>query len=275
MIPQIGIMQGRLSPPQDGRFQFFPRNWQAEFPLAKQLGFDLIEWIYDEGDWHPRWGFNPIIDREWREEIRNLSFTHNVGVHSICADYFMNGGFSRSTDNQVSILNALIFIARSLKIKIIVLPFLEMMAIKNWKKETEVIKNIGSVLDLCNLYGVKLALETELDGKNIKRFIKKFNSPHVGVCYDLGNTVSYGHNSPWDIRLLGDLIFEVHIKDRKIGSDKSVNLGEGDVDFNGCFKALKNIGFNGPMILQANRSDVDYLDDAKRQLDFVKTKWRN
>ena len=275
MTPEIGIMQGRLSPPQDGRFQFFPRNWQAEFPLAKQLGFDLIEWIYDEGDWHPRWGFNPIIDREWREEIRNLSFTYNVGVHSICADYFMNGGFSRSTDNQISILNALIFIARSLKIKIIVLPFLEKVTIKNRKQKKEVIENIRAVLGLCHLYGVKLALETELDAVSLRHFIRMFQSPCVGVCYDLGNTASYGHDLPKDIGFLGDMIFEVHIKDRKIGSAKSVNLGEGDVDFNGCFKALKNIGFNGPMILQANRSDVYYLDDAKRQLDFVKTKWRN
>jgi len=275
MIPQIGIMQGRLSPSQDGRFQFFPKNWQAEFSQAQQLGFDSIEWIYDEDNWSVRWKFNPILDREGREKIRKLSSWYNVGVHSICADYFINGGFSRFGDDRVSMLIALIFVARALKVKIIVLPFLEKAAIKNRKQETEIIKNFGSVLELCRLYSVKLALETELDGKNLKRFIKKFNSPHVGVCYDLGNTVSYGHNSPWDIRLLGDLIFEVHIKDRKIGSDKSVNLGEGDVDFNGCFKALKNIGFNGPMILQANRSDVYYLDDAKRQLDFVKTKWRN
>lgn len=276
MTPKIGIMQGRLSPPQDGLFQFSPQNWQAEFPLAKRLGFDSIEWIYDAGGWCPsHWdgALDPILKQKCREEIRKLSSTHNVGVNSICADYFMNGGFRRSSDDQVSILNILIFIAMSLKIKIIVLPFLEKSTLNDRKQKTKATEMISKVLEACDYCGVKLALETELDGKNLKRFIKKFNSPHVGVCYDLGNTASYGHDSPRDINMLGNLIFEVHIKDRKIGSAKSVNLGAGDVNFKGCFRALKNIGFNGPMILQANRSDVSYLDDAQRQLDFVRTKW--
>ncbi len=274
MTPQIGIMQGRLSPSQDGRFQFFPKNWQAEFSLAKKLGFDLIEWIYEEENWQIHWGFNPILDREWREEIRKLSSRYSVGVHSMCADYFMSDNWLLSTNNNsIWVLSALVFVARVLGIKVIVLPFLEKSAIKNRKQETKVIENINAVLGICNLYDVRLALETELDAINLKRFIKEFNSPYVGVCYDLGNTVSYGHNSPWDIRFLGALIFEVHIKDRKVGSSQSVYLGEGDVDFYGCFRALKSIGFNGSMILQANRGEY-YIDDAKRQLDFVKTKWR-
>jgi len=43
-----GVMQGRLSPPEDGRFQSFPRvGWRDEFPKAKAAGFDYIEWIDD------------------------------------------------------------------------------------------------------------------------------------------------------------------------------------------------------------------------------------
>ena len=34
-----GIMQGRLSPPEDGRFQSFPRNsWREEFRRAHEAG---------------------------------------------------------------------------------------------------------------------------------------------------------------------------------------------------------------------------------------------
>ena len=44
-----GIMQGRLSPPEDGRFQSFPRNsWREEFARARAAGVDYIEWIHDE-----------------------------------------------------------------------------------------------------------------------------------------------------------------------------------------------------------------------------------
>jgi L-ribulose-5-phosphate 3-epimerase len=44
MPHRYGIMQGRLSPPEDGRFQSFPRNsWREEFPRAREAGLDYIE----------------------------------------------------------------------------------------------------------------------------------------------------------------------------------------------------------------------------------------
>jgi hypothetical protein len=44
----IGIMEGRLLPPEAGRFQCFPREgWAKEFELAPQANMDCIEWIYD------------------------------------------------------------------------------------------------------------------------------------------------------------------------------------------------------------------------------------
>jgi L-ribulose-5-phosphate 3-epimerase len=38
-----------LSPPEDGRFQAFPRrSWLEEFPRAREASLDYIEWIRDE-----------------------------------------------------------------------------------------------------------------------------------------------------------------------------------------------------------------------------------
>ncbi len=49
MKKTYGIMQGRLSPPEDGRFQSFPRNsWREEIARAREAGLDYIEWILDE-----------------------------------------------------------------------------------------------------------------------------------------------------------------------------------------------------------------------------------
>ena len=49
MTSRIGIMQGRLSRPLNGRIQSFPINtWEKEFYLAKEIGFELIEWVLDE-----------------------------------------------------------------------------------------------------------------------------------------------------------------------------------------------------------------------------------
>ena len=41
MSSKIGIIQGRLSKPVNGKIQSFPNNtWKSEFYLAKEIGFE-------------------------------------------------------------------------------------------------------------------------------------------------------------------------------------------------------------------------------------------
>jgi L-ribulose-5-phosphate 3-epimerase len=64
---KVGIMQGRLSQPINGKIQSFPKDtWREEFHLAKKIGFDLIEWVLDDD-----LTSNPIIDKEKLIEIKN------------------------------------------------------------------------------------------------------------------------------------------------------------------------------------------------------------
>ena len=49
MSLRIGIMQGRLSKPLNRKIQSFPKNsWENEFYVAKDVGFELIEWVLDD-----------------------------------------------------------------------------------------------------------------------------------------------------------------------------------------------------------------------------------
>ena len=83
---QVGIMQGRLLPKYQGRYQAHPKGyWQEEFDLASEAGLDLIEFIIDFPDARG----NPLMSPEGLTEIRNISQTSGVQIKSICADYFM------------------------------------------------------------------------------------------------------------------------------------------------------------------------------------------
>ena len=53
------------------------------------------------------------------------------------------------------------------------------------------------------------------------------------ICYDVGNRTADGADAAEEILSLGSLIAEIHIKDRPGGPN--VNLGLGDVDFDGVF----------------------------------------
>src|SRR5215475_4295246 len=89
----IAIMQGRLVPPEGGRFQSFPRDcWRDEFAFAKTAGLDAIEWIYDA------YGadVNPLATDHGIVEMRGFSQEYGIAVVSCCADYFMDWPFVKA-----------------------------------------------------------------------------------------------------------------------------------------------------------------------------------
>src|SRR5580700_6358344 len=97
-MPYLAVMQGRLVPPEAGRFQSFPRNrWRDEFPLAAQAGLDAIEWIYDQyGE-----DVNPLDTNSGIDEVRAHSQKYGVAVVSVCADYFMDRPMLRASDRDL------------------------------------------------------------------------------------------------------------------------------------------------------------------------------
>lgn len=259
-------MQGRLSPDPNGFFQFFPERWEKEFRLARELGFDAVEWLWDWRNWEQ----NPILSDEGMAMIKKTIQEIGVPIDSLCTDYFMKHSFFGSdASKSIELLKQLTLNVKVLGIKSIVIPFLEELAIKDEVVKKEIIDNLKKVIPLAEESNVKINFETEMNTNELADFTNSFNSFSVGACYDLGNAVSYGFNASKDIKQLGKLVGEVHLKDRKIGTTKSVLFGQGDVDFKACFTALKEVNFNGPIVLQAWRGD-DYLNDAKNQLAFVK-----
>lgn len=48
---KIGVMQGRLLPKYQGRYQAHPLGyWREEFEVAGKLGLDCIKFIFDFND---------------------------------------------------------------------------------------------------------------------------------------------------------------------------------------------------------------------------------
>ena len=81
----FGVMQGRLSRQHPRGYQTFPSSsWRDEFSLARDLGFDHIEWVVEEFDLHD----NPVFTNP--QAIREQSTAHGIDVPSLCADYLMH-----------------------------------------------------------------------------------------------------------------------------------------------------------------------------------------
>ena len=124
MTNRLGIMMGRLSPPINQNIQAFPyTSWKNEFFEAKNIGFELIEWVFDTNV------NNPIIDSSKIYEIKKLSHETDVGVNSVCADYFMEKKLFAVSENELiknlDILEILITNCHKLSIDLIELPFVD------------------------------------------------------------------------------------------------------------------------------------------------------
>lgn len=252
-MSRIAIMQGRLVPPEAGRFQSFPRErWRDEFALAAQAGLDAIEWIYDQyGE-----DANPIVTSDGIAELKSLSQQHSIAVVSVCADYFMDRPLVRTSDAELQEilekLHALLDRCAVLGIERIVLPFVDHSRIENADETAQVINILKGVLPKAEARGVELHLETSLGPRPFAALLDRLPYRWLRANYDSGNSSSLGYDPVEEFAAYGSRIGSVHIKDRVRGGG-TVPLGTGDADLNTLFEELEKIEYSGDYILQVAR----------------------
>lgn len=271
MIP-IGIMQGRLSPPVRS-LQAFPwLTWEREFTNAQALGLDCIEWLFAAEDYER----NPLWTEAGIRRIRHLMGVHGIKIPSVCATYFMEHPFFRvSAEEQAAnevILKRLIEQAARIGARVILVPVLEVSEIRTDAEADRLDSALRTCLSVAHAFGIRLALETELPADRYVGLIARFGDPCVGAYYDIGNATAKGIDPAHDIRVLGNAICGVHVKDRK-RDGPNVLLGQGDADFTTSFVALQDVAYEGPLILET-AFGVDFMADAAAHRLFVQDHWQ-
>jgi L-ribulose-5-phosphate 3-epimerase len=278
MSTQFGIMQGRLVPPDGGRFQSFPRErWRDEFPNAVAAGIDYIEWIVDA------YGadINPILSADGLSEFSMLKRVHGIATPAICADWFMDYPFLRCTSAERKerelFLHRLISVAREIGVDHIVLPFVDISHIHTEEDKQIVVDVITTAAPIAQRNDVELHLETDLGPSDFAALLERIPHPYVKANFDSGNSSGLGHVASKEFAAYGDRIGSVHIKDRRskfAGSITTMPLGEGSADFADVFQSIKRIGYDRGLTLQVARGeDGDEVNWIRRQLAFVRGFW--
>ena len=280
-----GVMQGRLSPPEDGRFQSFPREgWRDEFAKAKAAGFSYIEWIHDDFDgWksdadpNADPGANPIFTTAGLGEFDQLKQAHDIATPALCADWFMEHPLIRCTAAQrlgrEQHLHALIPVAARIGAKRIVLPFVDNASIKTDEEKTIVLDILKHALPVAEKNNVELHLEADLDPTAFKAFLARLDHPFLRVNWDSGNSSGLGYIATEEFAAYGDRIGSVHIKDRyrkPEGGIETRPLGTGSANFDDVFRAIRSINYEGGLTLQVARGTPgDEVSFLQIQLDFL------
>jgi hexulose-6-phosphate isomerase len=268
-MTQIGIMQGRLVPPEPGRLQAFPRDrWSDEFALAKSVPLSYIEWIYDAyGE-----GVNPLDTEAGLDQLIEKQQATGIKVKSLCADWFMDYPFLRCSKAQLQerqlFLDSLLCLAKKIGIKRLVLPFVDASAINSSEDENTVVQVLEAALPQAQKNDVELHLETSLGPAEFACLLDKVKHPMVKVNYDIGNSASLGFKPDSEFDAYGERIGSVHIKDRVLNGS-TVPLGTGNADFERVFERLKGIGYRGDFTMQIARGEPgDEVNWARKNIDF-------
>ncbi len=265
----LGVMQGRLLPKYQGRYQAHPVGyWQDEFPLAAEVGLDCIEFILD----YHQAEENPLFSHSGRQQISKLSQSTGVQVYSVCADYFMEAPLHGDDPDQAQAsLNAmrrLLEAAAELEIRDIVVPCVDHSSIQNIVARSRFQQQLTEIIPDAEKLGVNLSLETDLGPDDFKALLAQLNSPKVTVNYDIGNSASLGYNAEEELGAYGPRISDIHIKDRTLGGG-SVKLGTGNADLPRFFSLLSTLNYEGPFIMQAYRDD-EGMSIFEEQLQWVR-----
>ncbi len=269
-MQRLGIMQGRLVPPTDNRFQCFPRQrWADEFPLAAAAELDCIEWIFDLFGQD----VNPLATDAGIEQLKGLVAQHGVSVLSVCADYFMDRPLLRAAADEVEDrMQTLFWLMRRAELldaSRIVMPFVDASGIHDETELQTVIGLLRRALPVAEETGIELHLETALDPQQFARLLAALPHPKIRVNYDSGNSSSLGYQPRDEFAAYGDRVGSVHIKDRVRGGG-TVPLGTGDADLPALFECLRKASYQGDFILQVARGAAgDELAWTRQNRAFV------
>ncbi len=133
-------------------------------------------------------------------------------------------------------------------------------------------KEIRKLLPLLDELGIDLLIENVWNGfllgpTELARYVDELEHPRVGVHFDPGNLVKFGHPEHW-VPILGARIRKVDVKDFSRGkAGFGVALNEGDTDWPSVMKQLRAIGYDGWFTAEMRAGDRAYLKDVAARMD--------
>lgn len=97
-------------------------------------------------------------------------------------------------------------------------------------------------------------------------FVDAFESPLVGVQFDIGNHWKYGDPADW-IRTLGDRILKLDIKGFSRKAGKFTNITEGDIHWASVREGLRDIKFTGWVAAEVGGGDAARLKQVAANME--------
>lgn len=105
----------------------------------------------------------------------------------------------------------------------------------------------------------------EQSAAKMVKFVDSFNSPWVGMYYDIGNHWKYGQPRQW-LNEFGHRCVKLDVKGYSRAKQKWADIGEGDLPWDQVRKGLEEINFTGWATAEVGGGDLKRLTLVREQM---------
>ena len=243
---RVGIFQGRLVPSATGELQCPPgERWADELASAGALGLSHVE-LFTEQVLDPT---NLVWTPEGRAALRRTASSSGVELVSLCSEEPIAVALDVSASG---LADRLVPAAADLRLEIVVLA-MDGASNVSPRSALRLAAAVDAVARPLADVGTRVAVELAVPAADGRAFVALVSTP-IGVCYDVGNATAAGYAPADEIAALAELVWHVHAKD-KDAQGRNVRFGTGEVDFAGAFAALRAVGYDGWITIEATRGD--------------------
>ena len=241
--------------------------------LAKKIGYDGAEVVFDDGLLDPR-----SITRQVREGIRSVG----LEIPSVATGVFWKYNLGSPDEGErrrgLEYVRLGLELARDLGAKVLLVvpavarPEVPYEATYDYAKlslreAAKVAEDLGVVIGVENVWNKFLYSPLEF-----RRFIDEVNSDYVQAYLDVGNLVNFGYHEHW-IGLLRGRIAMVHVKDFdvNVGNIRGFrHVGRGSIDWPKVVKLLKQAGYDGFLNVECPPEFYPELEKPKYPEDGIR-----
>ncbi|CEI80497.1 L-ribulose-5-phosphate 3-epimerase UlaE [Oceanobacillus oncorhynchi] len=261
----------------------YPEETSLEKVLeySKEAGFETVELNVN-----PSGGIGLTVDSssDDAKKIKSLIETYDLEIKSISTALLWQFPLS-SPDEAVraqgrAIVEKQIELATAMDVDtVLVVPGIVSEEVTYDQCYQRSQKELRKVLPLAEKHQVHIGIENVwnkflLSPLEMSRYVDELDSEYAGVYFDIGNVLQFGYPEQW-IRILGSRICKVHVKDfnTSVGNITGfVPLLAGDVNWQAVSKALKELGYKGPLTAELSPYKLDtkaLADDTAKHIELI------
>lgn len=252
--------------------------WLERLQLAQKLGFDFVEMSVDETDLR-------LSRLDWSRELRlklvNAIAETGVRVPSMCLSahrrFPLGSEDDLIRDQGLEIMRKAITFAQDVGIRVIQMAGYDVYYQEaNDETRRRFREGLKESVDMASRAQVTLAMEI-MDYPLMNSISKALgyahylNNPWFQIYPDIGNLSAWDNDVQMELQAGRGHIVAVHVKDTRPGVFKNVPFGTGVVDFEQCFRTLKQSGYCGPYLIEMwSETSDDPLAEVTKARDWVR-----